>query len=145
MENITVHAKFHAAHRQLGYPGECRFVHGHTWRGTISITTDEFPRDEIDMSLDFGDLKDILRKFDHRLIVTADDPEFSNPALFEAEGVIVIQGRGPSVENIAVHAVDEIAAHIRSKFPDRKQTYQIAVTIIETENNTFTVTRDVTV
>ena len=59
MEQITVHARFHTGHRQIGYPGKCRFVHGHTWKGTIVVTTEEFPRDEIDMSLDFGDLKKV--------------------------------------------------------------------------------------
>ena len=57
MEKIIVHAKFHAGHRQIGYPGKCRFVHGHTWHGSITIRAEAFPRDEIDMSLDFGDLK----------------------------------------------------------------------------------------
>ena len=32
MEQITVHARFHTGHRQIGYPGKCRFVHGHTWK-----------------------------------------------------------------------------------------------------------------
>ena len=67
---ITVHAKFHTGHRQLGYPGKCKFVHGHTWRATITVTTDEFPRDDLDMSLDFGDLKRIVRFLDHKMLVT---------------------------------------------------------------------------
>ena len=44
MEKIIVHAKFHTGHRQLGYPGECRFVHGHTWRGTVAIATEAIDR-----------------------------------------------------------------------------------------------------
>jgi 6-pyruvoyltetrahydropterin/6-carboxytetrahydropterin synthase len=145
MEKITVHARFHTGHRQLGYPGKCRFIHGHTWRGTIVVATEEFPRDEIDMSLDFGDLKDILRKFDHKMIVTEGDASFLDPSLFEPEGVVLIKGRGPSVENVAIHVADEVAAHIREKFPGRDKRYAIEVTIIETENNLFTVTRDVVV
>jgi len=145
MEKITVHARFHTGHRQPGYPGKCRFVHGHTWRGTIVVSTDEFPRDEIDMSLDFGDLKDILRNFDHRMIVTEADRTFLDPALFEPDGVVLIKGRGPSVENVAIHVADEVMAHIHAKFPGRGKRYAIEVTIIETENNLFSVTRDVTV
>jgi 6-pyruvoyltetrahydropterin/6-carboxytetrahydropterin synthase len=143
MEKITVHARFHTGHRQLGYPGKCRFVHGHTWRGTIVVATEEFPRDEIDMSLDFGDLKDIMRKFDHKMIVTDGDRAFLDPELFEPEGVVVIKGRGPSVENVAVHIVDEVVAHIHDTFPGLGKRYAIEVTIIETENNLFTVSRDV--
>ena len=73
MEKIIVHAKFHTGHRQPGYPGVFRFVHGHTWRGTVTIATEEFPRDELDMSLDFGHLKKIMRDLDHKMLVTAHD------------------------------------------------------------------------
>lgn len=145
MEKIIVHAKFHTGHRQIGYPGKCRWVHGHTWRGTVVVATDEFPRDELDMALDFGDLKRIMRAFDHKMIVTAQDSTFLDPALFEPEGVVVIKGRGPSVENVALHVFDEVVSHIRTKFPDRGKTYTIQVTITETENNIFEVERPVVV
>lgn len=145
MEKILVHAKFHTGHRQIGYPGKCRFVHGHTWRGSIQIATEAFPRDDIDMSLDFGDLKNIMRKFDHKMIVTEGDATFTDPAIFEPEGVVVIKGRGPSVENVALHVLDETVAHIRTKFPNHGVTYDIEVTITETENNIFVVDRRVTV
>ena len=145
MEKIIVHAKFHTGHRQIGYPGKCRFVHGHTWRGTISVRTEEFPRDDIDMSLDFGDLKNIMRKFDHKMIVTDGDQTFMDPSIFEPEGVVVIKGRGPSVENVAIHVLDETVEHIRAKFPGRNVTYDIEVTITETENNIFIVDRQVIV
>ena len=145
MEKIIVHAKFHTGHRQIGYPGKCRFVHGHTWRGTISVRADEFPRDDIDMSLDFGDLKNIMRKFDHKMIVTDGDTAFMDPKLFEPEGVVVIKGRGPSVENVAIHVLDETVEQIRKKFPNRNITYDIEVTITETENNIFIVDRQVIV
>ena len=145
MEQITVHARFHTGHRQIGYPGKCRFVHGHTWKGTIVVSTEEFPRDDIDMSLDFGDLKNILRKFDHKMIVTPGDATFTDPAIFEPEGVVVIKGRGPSVENVAIHAFDEVVAHIEAKFPGQGKTYTVEVIITETENNIFSVRRNVTI
>ena len=145
MEQITVHARFHTGHRQIGYPGKCRFVHGHTWKGTIVVSTEMFPRDAIDMSLDFGDLKNIMRKFDHKMIVTDGDQTFMDPSIFEPEGVVVIKGRGPSVENVAIHVLDETVAHIKEKFPGRNVTYDIEVTITETENNIFIVDRQVIV
>jgi 6-pyruvoyltetrahydropterin/6-carboxytetrahydropterin synthase len=145
MEKIIVHARFHTGHRQIGYPGKCRFVHGHTWRGTIVVSAEQFPRDEIDMSLDFGDLKDILRKFDHKMIVTEGDQTLTDPVLFEPDGVVLIKGRGPSVENVALHALEEVVAHIESRFPGRRVRYEIEVIITETENNIFSVTRSVTV
>lgn len=145
MEKIIVHAKFHTGHRQIGYPGKCKFVHGHTWRGTVSITTSEFPRDELDMSLDFGDIKAVMRDYDHKIVVTEQDRTFLDPSLFEPEGLMVIEGRGPSVENVALDVYEKVAAHIRTKFPGRGLTYTIEVTITETENNIFVIQRDVTV
>jgi 6-pyruvoyltetrahydropterin/6-carboxytetrahydropterin synthase len=139
MEKIVVHAKFHTGHRQPGYPGVCRFVHGHTWRGTITIATNEFPRDELDMSLDFGDLKKTMRDLDHKMLITESDRAFMDPALFEAEGVVVMKGKGPSVENVARHVFESIVDAIRAKFPGRGIDYRIEVSIQETENNFFVI------
>ena len=97
------------------------------------------------MSLDFGDLKNILRKFDHKMIVTEGDRTFVDPAIFEPEGVVIITGKGPSVENVAIHAFDEVVAHIRHKFPGRNKAYDVEIIITETENNIFSVKRAVTI
>lgn len=142
MEKVIVHAKFHTGHRQLGYPGECRFVHGHTWRGTVAITTEEFPRDELDMSLDFGHIKDVMRDLDHKMLVVPSDVTFMDPALFEREGLVVIPGRGPSVENVARYVFDKVVELIRAQYPDRGLDYRIEVTIQETENNFFVVDKN---
>ncbi len=139
MEKIIVHAKFHAGHRQLGYPGVCRFVHGHTWRGTVTIATEAFPRDELDMSLDFGDIKQTMKALDHKMLVVESDAVLLDPALFEPEGIVVMQGRGPSVENVAHHVFDRVVQLIAAKYPGRGLTYRIEVLIQETENNLFVV------
>src|SRR5262245_5777041 len=145
MEKIIVHAKFHTGHRQLGYPGKCKFVHGHTWRGTVVIATEEFPRDELDMSLDFGDIKDIMRDLDHKILVVESDRTFMDPALFEPEGVVVLKGKGPSVENVAHYVYDHVLELIRAKYPDRNLAYDVSVTIQETENNFFAVEKRATI
>ena len=139
MERIIVHAKVHTGHRQLGYPGECRFVHGHTWRGTVAIAAEAFPRDELDMSLDFGHIKKIMRDLDHKILVTENDTTFMNPELFEPEGIVVMKGKGPSVENVAVYVWEHVVETIRAKYPGRGLDYRIEVTIQETENNFFVV------
>jgi 6-pyruvoyltetrahydropterin/6-carboxytetrahydropterin synthase len=139
MEKIIVHAKFHTGHRQIGYPGECRFVHGHTWRGTVMIATEAFPRDDLDMALDFGHIKKTMRDLDHKMLVTENDATFVNPDLFEPEGIVVLKGRGPSVENVAVHVWERVVEEIRRTFPDRGIDYLIEVTIQETDNNCFVV------
>jgi 6-pyruvoyltetrahydropterin/6-carboxytetrahydropterin synthase len=145
MEKIIVHAKFHTGHRQLGHRGECRFVHGHTWRGTVSISTDVFPRDDLDMSLDFGHIKQVMRDLDHKMLVVAHDATFTNPELFESEGVIVVPGKGPSVENVAHYVFERVVALITRQYPGRGLTYRLEVTIQETENNCFIVEKSATI
>ncbi|HQZ38455.1 MAG TPA: 6-carboxytetrahydropterin synthase [Vicinamibacterales bacterium] len=141
MEKITVHTKFHAGHRLLGYPGACRFVHGHTWRGTVTIATEAFPRDERDITIDFGRLKQIMRDLDHKMLVTANDPLFTNAELFDPEGVVVLEGQGPSVETVAGHVWERVVQEIRRTFSDRGLDYRIEVMIQESENNIFVIDR----
>ncbi|MGH9159657.1 MAG: 6-pyruvoyl trahydropterin synthase family protein [Vicinamibacteraceae bacterium] len=145
MEKVIVHAKFHTGHRQLGYPGKCRFVHGHTWRGTVTVATAVFPRDDLDMSLDFGDIKAIMRFLDHKMLVTSQDQAFLDQDQFEPEGVVLLPGKGPSVENVTHYVFDGVVDLIRRKYPDRKIDYTIEVTIQETENNIFVVQKAVTI
>lgn len=145
MEKIIVHAKFHTGHRQLGYAGECRFVHGHTWRGTVAIATEAFPRDALDMSLDFGHIKQVMRDLDHKMLVVESDAAFLNPAHFEPEGIVVLKGRGPSVENVAYYVFDRVVQLITARYPGRGVAYRVEVTIHETENNAFIVEKTATV
>jgi 6-pyruvoyltetrahydropterin/6-carboxytetrahydropterin synthase len=145
MEKIIVTAKFHTGHRQLGYPGKCKFVHGHTWQGRVMVAAEEFPRDELDMSLEFGEIKNVMRFMDHKMLVTEQDETFRNPALFEPEGVVVLKGKGPSVENVAAYVFDGVVAVIRKQYPGKNVRYTIEVTIQETENNIFIIEKQVTV
>ena len=62
-----------------------------------------------------------------------------DPALFEPEGIVVIKGKGPSVENVARYVFDKVVDDIARKFPGRGLDYTIEVTIQETENNFFVV------
>ena len=145
MEKIVVTAKFHTGHRQLGYPGKCKFVHGHTWQGKVMVSADEFPRDDLDMSLEFGDIKNVMRFMDHKMLVTEQDSTFLNSEFFEPEGVVVLKGKGPSVENVAAYVFDGVVGVIRGQYPGRGVAYTIEVTIQETENNIFMIEKTVTV
>ena len=145
METIRVISDFHAAHRQLGYDGKCRYVHGHTWVGTFVLKAERFPRNRLDMSIDFGRLKDILRHLDHKMMVCEQDEVFLKSGLFEPEGVVLMPGDSPSVENVAHYCVDRVIQVIRSEYPDRGISYDIEVTIRETDHNVFVVERRVTI
>lgn len=145
MERIIVTSKFHTGHRQLGYPGKCKFVHGHTWQGKVVVAAEEFPRDHLDMSLDFGDIKAVMRFMDHKMLVTEQDTTFLNSDLFEPEGVVVLKGKGPSVENVAYYVYDGVVELIRKQYPGKNVRYTIEVTIQETENNIFQVEKVITI
>jgi len=143
MEKLIVTDKFDTGHRQLGYPGKCKFVHGHTWQGKVMIAAEEFPRDELDMSLEFGDIKNVMRFMDHKMLVTEQDQTFLDQGLFEPEGVVMLKGKGPSVENVAAYVFDGVVEVIKKQYPDRGVRYTVEVTIQETENNIFIIERAV--
>lgn len=145
METLTGKAEFHAGHRQLGYEGKCAWVHGHTWRGSCTVSTERFGRDDtLDMSMDFGALKDIFKALDHKMLVSDTDPLFTNPELFDPEGVVVIPGGNPNVENVAEYCLNQTIDALAKRFGERGQTYTVDLTIQETDNNIFTIHRSVT-
>ena len=146
METIRTHGKFHAAHRQLDYVGKCAYVHGHTWRGTFVVRAERFPRlQPLDMSVDFGALKDIFKNLDHKMLIAARDKTFLDSDLFEPEGVVVMPGENPSVENVAEYCLEKAISVLQGLFPDHGVDYYIEVTIQETDNNFFVVERQVRV
>ena len=138
METIEARGKFHAAHRQLDYDGKCAYVHGHTWRGVFVVRTERFPRlEKLDMSVDFGSLKDIFKFLDHKMLVSARDTTFLNAGLFDPQGVVVMPGENPSVENVAEYCLDQAVEVLQKLFSDRGHQYHIEVSIQETDNNFF--------
>jgi 6-pyruvoyltetrahydropterin/6-carboxytetrahydropterin synthase len=145
MEKLIVTAKFHTGHRQLGYPGKCKYVHGHTWQGRVMIAAEAFPRDHLDMSIEFSDIKNVMRFMDHKMLVTEQDKTFLDSKLFEPEGVVMLKGKGPSVENVAAYVFDGVHDVIKKQYPGRGVRYTIEVTIQETENNIFVIEKTVTV
>ena len=146
METLKAQGKFHAAHRQLGYDGKCAYVHGHTWRGIFVVRARRFPRDEkLDMSVDFGALKAIFKFLDHKMLISEHDKTFLQSELFEPEGVVIIPGRNPSVENVTLYCMNKAVEVFQDLFPDRKVEYHLEVTIQETDNNFMTLERTVTI
>ncbi len=78
MENTTsfgtytlwIKEHFDAAHALVGYPGECRNLHGHTWDVEVSVVGTKL--DEVGIVYDFKDLKSnlmsILNTYDHKYL-----------------------------------------------------------------------------
>lgn len=142
METIKAQGKFHAAHRLLDYDGKCAYVHGHTWRGAFVVRAECFPRREkLDLAVDFGALKDIFKFLDHKMLVAARDATFLDAKLFDPQGVVVVPGDNPSVENVAEYCLDQAVEVLQGLLPRRGQQYHIEVSIQETDNNFFVAER----
>ncbi|MCL1846660.1 MAG: 6-carboxytetrahydropterin synthase QueD [Coriobacteriia bacterium] len=64
---LTIKEHFDAAHALIGYPGQCKDLHGHTW--DIEATVRGTELDEVGIVYDFQDLKrnlrSILDQYDH--------------------------------------------------------------------------------
>jgi 6-pyruvoyl-tetrahydropterin synthase len=108
------------------------------------VRADRFPRlQPLDMSVDFGALKDIFKFLDHKMLIAARDTTFLDSNLFEPDGVVVIPGNNPSVENVAEYCLLEAVKVLQGLFQDRGVKYHIEVTIQETDNNFFIAERQV--
>lgn len=66
---------FDSAHFLSNYDGKCSNIHGHTWKVVVEVKKEELIKSGPfkDMIVDFGDLKEDLKKevdyFDHSLII----------------------------------------------------------------------------
>lgn len=70
MYEIAVKKSFSAAHRLIGYGGQCENLHGHNWVAQVSFTAEKL--DEQGMVIDFArvskELGRITGMLDHKLI-----------------------------------------------------------------------------
>lgn len=80
MHIITRHFPIEAAHRLLGHRGKCRNIHGHSYLFSVTLfRADDEALDSNGMVVDFDELDStigeaLMRKFDHALILEANDP-----------------------------------------------------------------------
>jgi 6-pyruvoyltetrahydropterin/6-carboxytetrahydropterin synthase len=70
MYTLTIKEHFDAAHALIGYPGQCKNLHGHTWDIEVSVRGNRL--DEVGIVYDFKDLKanlmSILDDYDHKFL-----------------------------------------------------------------------------
>lgn len=102
------------AHRLPDHPGACRFIHGHSYKIQITISSGPGSLNEQGMVMDFGDVKRVLTSWlddnwDHRLMLYQADPLLRQPNFIDNMAAIGI-GHGitlvpfiPTAENMAWH------------------------------------------
>jgi 6-pyruvoyltetrahydropterin/6-carboxytetrahydropterin synthase len=81
MYDLTIRGHFDAAHSLVGYPGECRELHGHTW--DVEVTVRGETLDDVGIVYDFkrlkSDLANVLDAYDHAHLNTVSPFDTLNP------------------------------------------------------------------
>lgn len=120
---IEVAHTIDAAHRVLGHrnadgsAGKCSRLHGHTYAFDITLTGDEL--DDTGFVVDFGKVKALLDRWDHRTLLwdrdpwgvawrDGDDPGVPASFVHAADSGIVYLPFNPTAENMAAFVAEEI-------------------------------------
>jgi len=106
---IFFESHFAASHQLHGYQGECKDLHGHTWKVRVEINSSQ--TNDIGISIDFRQLKEITRSvlelLDHRHINEV--PPFDQI--------------NPTAENLSKFIYESVKA----KLPDSVQMSRVTV------------------
>jgi len=114
MFELMVDTTFAAAHQLRGYKGKCEQMHGHNWKVQVHVVAEKL--NEIDVAIDFHDLKELLNE-----VIAPLDHSFLND-------IFPFTEKNPSSENIAKWIYDSL----NKKLSD-EQVQVSAVTVWESE------------
>src|SRR5690554_5347440 len=98
-------------HRVVGHEGKCRFLHGHNYRITFTISAEEL--DQYGRVLDFSVIKSQLcqwleENFDHKFLIWSEDELLPQLSVIARDSLMVIPFN-PTAENIACYLVEVVA------------------------------------
>lgn len=126
---IKTEVAFEAAHRQYGDPGKCGSLHGHNWY--VEFVLGGTVTSELGYLIDFKELKEMVDRYDHRVLLIEDDPL---AAILESNEQRVYRlPLNPTCENIAKLLLDEI--HMRMH---TQQVDFISITVWENDKSMAT-------
>jgi 6-pyruvoyltetrahydropterin/6-carboxytetrahydropterin synthase len=94
MYELMVETNFSSAHQLRGYKGACEKLHGHNWKVQVQVVAETL--NEIDMAIDFHELKDFVGE-----VIAPLDHGFLNELFPFTE-------KNPSSENIAKWIFDSL-------------------------------------
>ena len=100
MYELMVEERFSAAHQLRGYKGKCEKLHGHNFKAQAFVSAEML--NEIDLAIDFHDLKAILKE-----TISGLDHAFLND-------VFPFTEINPSSENIARWIYDSIKKKVNN-------------------------------
>jgi len=113
MLTITKIFNFEAAHRITDYKGDCRHLHGHSYKLEVSVSINDMG--VRDMLMDFKDLKEMVKKtvvqlWDHALILK--DNEANHRDFDQIEGKIYWMLTEPTAERMVMWIADRLAIEL---------------------------------
>ena len=95
MFELSIKGDFCAAHRLRGYEGNCKDLHGHTWKVEVVLMGNQL--DKIGMVMDFKvakmKLKEVLAGMDHVYL----------------NDLSAFQNNNPTTENLSKHIFEEFS------------------------------------
>ncbi|MHA1869042.1 MAG: 6-pyruvoyl trahydropterin synthase family protein [Candidatus Heimdallarchaeaceae archaeon] len=124
------------AHRlYYDYEGKCKNIHGHRFYFEVELPINDFPKEK-GISIDFTNIKKIIRTLDHTIVLYEKDPLFKylienfEKLGIEKDRIIGLPGN-PTAENIAMY----LCERIKELSPS---IHNVLITVYETPSNAFT-------
>lgn len=118
---VTKEFTFEMSHALEGYDGQCRHIHGHSYKlfvTAIGTPNTDKTSPKLGMVMDFGDMKKvvnelIIRRFDHALLLrqTADNAELFG-RIQEYFGKVELTDYQPTCENMIVLFAEILGSHL---------------------------------
>lgn len=107
---------FEMAHALLDYDGDCKNIHGHSYRLYITVEgqpIEVFGHPNNGMIIDFKKLKSIVNyriitPYDHALVLHESSPPKLISALKETNNKVILESFQPTCENLTLNFVSRI-------------------------------------
>ena len=118
---ITKHFDFESAHALYGYDGKCKNIHGHSYHLYVTVIgkpIEDNKNAKNGMVMDFGDLKEIVKKeiitvFDHAVVLNQNSPHLELAKTIEDHShKIVLVPYQPTSENMLFDFAERIKKHL---------------------------------
>jgi|ERR1051326_804645 6-pyruvoyltetrahydropterin/6-carboxytetrahydropterin synthase len=117
---ITKEFSFEMAHALYGYDGPCKNIHGHSYKLSVTVigkTISDPENHKSGMVMDFSELKkiieeNILKKFDHSLVLNENSPHKTFVKKNILIGKTVMVNYQPTCENLLINFADIISKNL---------------------------------
>jgi len=119
---ITKRFDFEMAHVLQHHQGNCRFIHGHSYKLEVCVggkINDNQNLPENGMLMDFGNLKElvtakVLKDFDHALVINKNSPYQALSDKFPDQRLMQLEVE-PTCENLLLEIVDRLKPFFRQQ------------------------------